>query len=60
LKVEVNVHEGERVRAGDPLIDGPIDPHDVLAVLGIKEGGGVGRDCVVPNSGGWTAARFCR
>jgi len=26
-----------RVRAGDPLIDGPIDPHDVLAILGIKE-----------------------
>jgi len=33
----VNVQEGERVRAGDPLIDGPIDPHDVLAVLGVKE-----------------------
>ena len=25
------------MRAGDPLIDGPIDPHDVLSVLGIKE-----------------------
>jgi DNA-directed RNA polymerase subunit beta' len=35
--VHVNVQETERVRAGDPLIDGPIDPHDVLAVLGIKE-----------------------
>ncbi|HEX6642938.1 MAG TPA: DNA-directed RNA polymerase subunit beta', partial [Thermoanaerobaculia bacterium] len=35
--VHVNVQEMERVRAGDPLIDGPIDPHDVLAVLGIKE-----------------------
>ncbi|HVT03389.1 MAG TPA: DNA-directed RNA polymerase subunit beta' [Thermoanaerobaculia bacterium] len=33
----VNVQEGERVRAGDPLIDGSIDPHDVLAVLGVKE-----------------------
>ncbi|HXI13024.1 MAG TPA: DNA-directed RNA polymerase subunit beta' [Thermoanaerobaculia bacterium] len=33
----VNVQEGEQVRAGDPLIDGPIDPHDVLAVLGVKE-----------------------
>src|SRR5205814_2219205 len=32
-----NGQEGERVRAGDPLIDGPIDPHDVLSVLGIKE-----------------------
>ena len=28
---------GERVRAGDPLIDGPINPHDVLAILGEKE-----------------------
>ena len=35
--VHVNVQEGERVKAGDPLIDGPIDPHDVLSVLGIKE-----------------------
>src|SRR6476619_1105785 len=34
--VHVNVQEGERVRAGDPLIDGAIDPHDVLAVLGVK------------------------
>ena len=33
----VNVQEGERVRAGDPLIDGPINPHDVLAILGEKE-----------------------
>ena len=33
----VNVQEGERVRAGDPLIDGPINPHDILAVLGEKE-----------------------
>jgi DNA-directed RNA polymerase subunit beta' len=35
--VHVNVQESERVRAGDPLIDGPIDPHDVLSVLGIRE-----------------------
>jgi DNA-directed RNA polymerase subunit beta' len=33
----VNVQEGERVRAGDPMIDGPINPHDVLAILGEKE-----------------------
>ena len=26
----VNVQEGERVRAGEPLIDGPINPHDIL------------------------------
>ena len=33
--VHMSVQEGERVKAGDPLIDGPIDPHDVLSVLGI-------------------------
>jgi DNA-directed RNA polymerase subunit beta' len=35
--VHVNVQEGERVRAGDPLMDGPRNPHDILAVLGEKE-----------------------
>ena len=35
--VHVNVQDGERVNAGDPLIDGPINPHDVLHVLGEKE-----------------------
>jgi DNA-directed RNA polymerase subunit beta' len=35
--IHVNVQEGERVRAGDALIDGPINPHDVLQVLGEKE-----------------------
>jgi len=35
--VHVNVQDGERVHAGDPLIDGPINPHDVLQVLGEKE-----------------------
>jgi DNA-directed RNA polymerase subunit beta' len=33
----VNVQESERVKAGDPLIDGPINPHDILAILGEKE-----------------------
>ena len=33
----VNVQDGERVRAGDPLTDGPINPHDILAILGEKE-----------------------
>ena len=28
---------GERVKAGEPLMDGPRDPHDILAVLGEKE-----------------------
>jgi DNA-directed RNA polymerase subunit beta' len=35
--VHINVQEGERVRAGDPLMDGPRNPHDILHVLGEKE-----------------------
>jgi DNA-directed RNA polymerase subunit beta' len=35
--IHINVQEGERVRAGDPLMDGPRNPHDILAVLGEKE-----------------------
>ena len=35
--VHINVQEGERVIAGEPLMDGPRDPHDILAVLGEKE-----------------------
>jgi DNA-directed RNA polymerase subunit beta' len=32
----VVVREGEFVRAGEALVDGPTNPHDVLAVLGQK------------------------
>src|SRR6185295_17551564 len=35
--VHVNVQEGETVKAGEPLMDGPLNPHDILAVLGEKE-----------------------
>ncbi len=35
--VHVNVQEGERLKAGEPLMDGPRNPHDILAVLGEKE-----------------------
>jgi DNA-directed RNA polymerase subunit beta' len=35
--VHINVQEGERLRAGEPLMDGPLNPHDILAVLGEKE-----------------------
>src|SRR6187455_2744512 len=35
--VHVNVQEGDRVRAGEPLMDGPRNPHDILAVLGERE-----------------------
>lgn len=31
------VHEGDYVRAGDPIVDGPANPHDILAVLGTKD-----------------------
>ena len=35
--VHINVQEGEIVRAGEPLMDGPLNPHDILAVLGEKQ-----------------------
>ena len=35
--VHVNVLEGERVHAGEQLMDGPSNPHDILRVLGEKE-----------------------
>lgn len=31
------VHEGDYVRAGEPLMDGPVNPHDVLSIQGVKE-----------------------
>jgi DNA-directed RNA polymerase subunit beta' len=34
--VHISVREGERVRAGERLIDGPVNPHDILGVLGEK------------------------
>lgn len=33
----VAVREGEFVKAGEALMDGPTNPHDILAVLGVKE-----------------------
>ncbi len=35
--VHIKVQEGEKMKAGEPLMDGPRDPHDILAVLGEKE-----------------------
>ena len=32
----ISVHEGDRVRAGEPLMDGAVNPHDLLRVLGEK------------------------
>jgi DNA-directed RNA polymerase subunit beta' len=31
------VHDGDRVEAGDRLCEGAIDPHDILAILGVYE-----------------------
>ena len=33
----ISVHEGDHVRAGEPLMDGSSNPHDILRVLGEKE-----------------------
>ncbi len=35
--VHINVQEGETVTAGEALMDGPRNPHDILRVLGEKE-----------------------
>src|ERR687885_360208 len=32
----INVQEGDRVRAGEALMDGPLNPHDILRVLGMS------------------------
>ena len=32
----VSVHEGDFIRAGEALMDGPSNPHDILRVLGDK------------------------
>ena len=32
----LQVREGDRVRAGEKLMDGPANPHDILAVMGEK------------------------
>jgi DNA-directed RNA polymerase subunit beta' len=32
----MRVHEGDRVRAGDRLSEGPINPHDILAIRGAR------------------------
>jgi DNA-directed RNA polymerase subunit beta' len=32
----LRVHTGDRVRAGDRLCEGPIDPHDILRIRGVN------------------------
>lgn len=33
----ISVREGDIIKAGEPLMDGSANPHDILAVLGVKE-----------------------
>ena len=33
----INVLEGDEINAGEPLMDGPVNPHDILDVLGDQE-----------------------
>ena len=33
----LKVHSGEQIKAGDPLCEGPIDPHDILRIKGPME-----------------------
>jgi DNA-directed RNA polymerase subunit beta' len=32
----LRVHDGDRVRAGDALVEGPLVPHDILRVCGVE------------------------
>ncbi len=36
-KLKPNIKTGAKVLAGDPLTEGPIDPHDILRIKGYKE-----------------------
>jgi DNA-directed RNA polymerase subunit beta' len=33
----ISVHEGERVKAGEALMDGSSNPHDILSILGAED-----------------------
>jgi len=32
----LRVHTGDYVKEGDPLVDGPLVPHDILRISGIE------------------------
>jgi len=32
----INVQDGDVVKAGEPLMDGPLNPHDILRVMGME------------------------
>jgi DNA-directed RNA polymerase subunit beta' len=33
----ISVHEGERIKAGESLMDGSSNPHDILSILGVED-----------------------
>ncbi len=33
----ISVHEGEKVKAGEPLMEGSVNPHDILSILGLED-----------------------
>jgi len=33
----ISVHEGEKIKAGEPLMEGSINPHDILSILGLED-----------------------
>jgi DNA-directed RNA polymerase subunit beta' len=33
----ISVHEGEKVKAGEALMDGSSNPHDILSILGVED-----------------------
>jgi len=33
----ISVHEGERVKAGEALMEGSSNPHDILSILGVED-----------------------
>src|SRR5205085_5119756 len=36
-RLQLEVHEGQEVTAGDPLVEGPKDPKELLDIKGIRE-----------------------
>lgn len=33
----LRIHKGDEIRAGEPLVDGPLDPHDLVRIRGEEE-----------------------
>ena len=33
----ISVHEGEKIKAGEALMDGSSNPHDILSILGVED-----------------------